>query len=130
MSLLNSSLSSVISPEVQQEQLVLSKVNSIIKAPTLILQSIYFTWAKAFNDLHGDQTLRPILLEKIGTNGAELFKLNYALTNFMVSQLSGVRDDMVQDILTRVNTLPPFTYHPDGTVTVSVSSLTPELSGE
>jgi hypothetical protein len=111
------------------EKEIVQRVNSVVQAPINILQSIYFTWAKAFNDLHGDEFLRPLLLNKINTNAAELFALNSSLTTFMISQLSGVRDDIVQDINNRLASLPPFTFHPDGTVTVSASAVVPELSG-
>lgn len=129
MSLLTTGAAAV-SASIQQEKEIVQRVNSVVQAPINILQSIYFVWAKAFNDLHGDDALRPILLEKIGTNASELFVLNSALTTFMISQLSGVRDDIVQDIYSRLATLPAFTFHPDGTVTVGVTAVVPELSGE
>jgi len=129
LSLLTDSLSS-LAPQLLQEQSILRKINSIVQAPQQILQSIYFTWAKAFNDLHGDEALRPILLEKIGPAATELFALNSALTTFMITSLSGVRDDIVQDIHHRLDSLPEFTFHPDGTVIVGVSVVIPELSGE
>jgi len=129
MSLLTTGAAAV-SASILQEKEIVQRVNSVVQAPLNILQSIYFTWAKAFNDLHGDEALRPILLEKIGTNAAELFILNSSLTTFMVSQLSGVRDDIVQDIFGRLATLPQFTFHPNGTVTVGVSAVVPELSSE
>jgi len=129
MSLLTTGAAAV-SASIQQEKEIVQRVNSVVQAPLNILQSIYFTWAKAFNDLHGDEVLRPILLEKIGTNATELFVLNSSLTTFMISQLSGVRDDIIQDIHNRLATLPEFTFHPDGSVTVGVSAVVPELSGE
>jgi hypothetical protein len=121
MSLLTENLTSVI-PQLVEEQIIINKINTITQAPRQILQSIYFTWAKAFNDLHGDEQLRPSLLQKIGPAATELFSLNNALTTFMINALTGVRDDIVQDIQQRLNSLPEFVFHPDGTVTVADST--------
>jgi hypothetical protein len=121
MSLLTDDLTSIV-PQLAEEQIILKKANSVTQAPRQILQSIYFTWARAFNDLHGDEQLRPALLQKIGPAAAELFQLNSALTTFMISALSGVRDDIVQDIQQRLASLPELTFHSDGTVTVGAVS--------
>jgi hypothetical protein len=101
---------------------VTDRYNIVITTPLNVLTYLYNNWIKAFDDLHGNEMLRPQILERISTNGVELFQLNNALTTFMVSQLSGKRDDLVLNIRTRLATLPPFTYHADGTVTVGVSS--------
>jgi hypothetical protein len=122
MSLLTTSIAA-ISASISQEKEIVQRVNSVVQAPFNIRQSIYFTWAKAFNDLHGDEALRPILLEKIGINATELFILNNALTTFMITSLSGVRDDIVEDISNRLTSLPEFIFHPDGTVTVNSSAV-------
>jgi len=96
--------------------------NIVVTTPLNVLTYIYNNWIKAFDALHNNTAERPKVLEKIGTSGVELFQLNGSLTTFMVSQLSGKRDDLVTNIQTRLATLPPFTYHADGTVTVGVSS--------
>jgi hypothetical protein len=113
------------------QQQLLPRVATILNTPSIIVDTLFNYWNHAFDLLHGDPSLRPMLLEMIGTNGVELFQLNFALTTFMMSQLSGVRNDVVEQIQNKLNTLPEFIFNEDGTVTVvPVEVIMPELSGE
>lgn len=94
-----------------------TKANLIMESPMNIVNTLYNGWEYAFNLLHGAPSDRPELLEIIGTNGVELFQLNQVLTNFMITQLSGTRNDIVENIQQRLLTLPDFIYNQDGTVT-------------
>jgi|GEM_PF-2960580 len=106
-----------LSPELLQQQDLVKKVAQIAYTPKMVLNGLYHGWVKAFDDLHGNPSLRPQLLELLGTNAGELFQLNASLTQFMISQLQGKRDDLVQEIMAKLATLPEFVFHADGRVT-------------
>jgi hypothetical protein len=93
-----------------------TQANDIIKAPNMIVNTMYSGWAQAFDLLHGNPNKRPQLLEIIGTYGTDLFLLNNTLTTFMVSELTGRRDDIVDDITKKLSTLPNFIFNNNGTV--------------
>jgi len=118
MSLLTPSLTA-INEQLEQQRVIIERLTNISKTPLNILQTIYFSWSKAFNDLHGDSELRPQLLEALGTSAKELFELNSTLTEFLLTNLAGKRDDIVTDIQNRLSTLPEFTFHEDGRVSVA-----------
>jgi hypothetical protein len=89
----------------------------ILDTPKNIVNGMYNSWERAFELLHGVPSERPTLLQIIGTDGVELFQLNNTLTTFMISQLSGVRNDIVESIQETINTLPNFIYNQNGSVT-------------
>lgn len=74
-------------------------------------------WAGMFSALWDDQNPQDIL-DELGTDAAEFFELNTALVTFMLTSLTGKRDDLVAMIQEKVATLPAHTVNPDGTVTV------------
>jgi hypothetical protein len=113
MSLLNSDIKS---PELAQIDLI-EQMKQVLEAPGVIVGFLYTNWKNSFESLHGQPSLRPQKLEILGTNAVELFQLNAALTQFMISQLTGKRDDLVAEINARLVTLPQFNFNPDGTVT-------------
>jgi len=92
--------------------------NRILQTPNNIVASMYTQWLEGFNLLHDDfdTTRRQQLLQLIGTYGVELFQLNTVLTTFMITNLSGVRNDIVEGIFTKLNTLPNFVFNNDGSV--------------
>jgi hypothetical protein len=113
------------------QQQLLPRVATILNTPTIIVDTLFNYWNHAFDLLHADPSLRPTLLQLIGSNGVELFQLNHALTTFMMTQLSGVRNDVVEQIQNKLNTLPGFIFNEDGTVTEApIEVIVPELSGE
>jgi len=59
------------------------------------------------------------LLAEIGTEAGEMMELSRALTAFLISTLTGKRDDLVAFIERRLATIPAFTTHEDGTVTIT-----------
>jgi len=106
---------------------LLSKASLILESPKNIVNTLYNSWLHAFNLLHGTPSERQLLLDVIGDKGVELFQLNNILTTFMITQLSGVRDDIVEQIHFKMATLPEFEFNEDGTV---VEILVPQLSGD
>ena len=58
------------------------------------------------------------LLAAIGSEAGEMMVLSRALTAFLVSTLTGKRDDLVAVIERRLATIPAFTTNKDGTVTI------------
>lgn len=113
MSLLNSDIKS---PELAQIDLI-EQMKQVLEMPSIIVGFLYTNWKNSFESLHGEPSLRPQKLEILGANAVELFQLNAALTQFMINQLSGKRDDLVGEINSRLATLPQFNFNPDGTVT-------------
>ena len=113
MSLLNSQIQS---PELAQAQLI-EQMKQLLEMPSRMVGFLYVNWRDSFEALHGDPSTRAQKLQILGTNAVELFQLNSALTQFMISQLSGKRDDLVAEINARLATLPEFNFNPDGTVT-------------
>jgi hypothetical protein len=105
-----------LTPELLLQQDLLKKVAQIAYTPKMVLNGLYQGWLKAFDDLHGVPSKRPELLRLLGSDAGELFQLNAALTQFMISQLQGKRDDLVQEIMTKLASLPQFQFNPDGTV--------------
>ena len=102
---------------------LLNAANSILQCPKIIVEGIYGNWSIAFDLLHRDPIERQELLNIIGNKGVELFQLNNTITNFMLTQLSGVRNDVVEQIQTRLASLPEFVFNEDGTVTEVVPPL-------
>ena len=123
MSLLQIGLSS--DSYIQEQQNLLAQASIVRSCPIQVLNSMYSLWSRAFDTLHSDPIKRPQILALLGTEATELFILNSTLTTFLSSQLLGKRNDILQEVEKRLNTLPNFTFHPDGTVTV-VPSLSTE----
>ena len=81
-------------------------------------------WNSAFDALWTEETVDGHLisvadkLAELGTDAKELFDINTAFTTFMLTQLTGKRDDMVARIQNKLATIPAFTAHEDGTITL------------
>jgi hypothetical protein len=120
MSLLNSQIQN---PELAQAQLI-EQMKQLLEMPSRMLGFLYVNWRDGFDALHGDPSTRTQKLQILGANAVELFQLNSALTQFMINQLSGKRDDLVAEINARLATLPQFNFNPDGTVTEVISDTT------
>jgi hypothetical protein len=121
MSLLNGQIENT---ELNQLKLI-EEMKHVLEMPAQIAGFLYTRWRDSFELLHGDPATRPQKLQILGVNAVELFQLNAALTQFMISQLSGKRDDLVAEINARLATLPQFNFNPDGTVTEVALDTTP-----
>jgi hypothetical protein len=122
MSLLNGQIENT---ELNQLKLI-EEMKQVLEMPAQIVGFLYTRWRDSFESLHGDPATRPQKLQILGTNAVELFQLNSALTQFMIGQLTGKRDDLVAEIGARLATLPQFNFNADGTVTEVVPEPTPE----
>jgi hypothetical protein len=122
MSLLNGQIENT---ELNQLKLI-EEMKRVLEMPAQVAGFLYTRWRDSFEALHGDPATRPQKLQILGTNAVELFQLNSALTQFMIGQLTGKRDDLVHEINIRLATLPQFNFNADGTVTEIVPEPTPE----
>ena len=121
MSLLNNQIEN---PELAHAELI-QQMKRVLQMPMEMVGFLYTRWRDSFEALHGDPATRPQKLQILGANAVELFQLNAALTQFMIVQLSGKRDDLVAEISARLATLPQFNFNPDGTVTEVAPDPTP-----
>lgn len=121
MSLLNNQLNN---SQLNQLKLV-EQMRGVLEMPSQLAGLLYTRWSESFEVLHGDPATRPQKLQILGTDAVELFELNAALTQFMLSQLTGKREDLVAAINARLATLPQFNFNLDGTVTEVAPDPTP-----
>lgn len=117
MSLLNNQITS---PELAQAELI-QQMKRVLESPAQLAGLLYTVWMENFDALHRDPSTRAQKLQILGPNAVELFELNSALTQFMIAQLTGKRDDLVAEINARLATLPQFNFNQDGTVTEIIS---------
>jgi len=99
---------------------VKGEVSQIKSAPRRLTDLIVREWQRAFDLLWtpSNGVTPAARLTEIGTDAAELFAANAALTQFLVTMLTGKDDALVAEIAAKVATIPAFTVHPDGTVTL------------
>lgn len=102
------------------EVLLRNRANQIKYAPRILAETMFTQWSASFQALWGEggKFTPAQKLEAIGTDAAELFALNTQFVTFMVTQLTGKRDDLVAKINTMVASIPACTVHQDGTVTI------------
>lgn len=83
-------------------------------------EQIVQQWERSFDLLweEKDGVTSAMQLAEIGTYAAELFQTNSDLVTFLVTTLSGKDDDLVGRIMAKVATIPAYTIHEDGTVTL------------
>lgn len=83
-------------------------------------EQMYQSWATSFDMLwNPNGVFTPAeKLAELGVDAAELFELNTSMVEFMVTNLTGKRDDLVKSITDKVASIPPFIAHADGTVTL------------
>ena len=112
---------SILSQQNQQIQPRIDMAVNRLKASVgRSAEQMYQSWATSFDMLwspNGVFTPAEKLAE-LGTDAAELFELNTSIVEFMVTNLTGKRDDLVASITERVASIPPFTVHEDGTITL------------
>jgi hypothetical protein len=84
-----------------------------------IPQQIVRQWESVFNFLWSDGIYTAEQkIAALGTDAGELFQANEALVAFMIAQLTGKRDDIVDAINSKIAALPAYTINSDGTVTL------------
>jgi hypothetical protein len=108
-------------PVQPDEQVILmNKARYIKQAPLRLAENMLEEWETSFDALWREEgKFTPAQrLEAIGTDAEELFELNSQFVTFMVSQLTGKRNDLVQRIQEKVATIPAYTVNNDGTVTL------------
>ena len=96
------------------------EVAVISQAPRRIADSLFQAWKANFDLLWtpaGGVTPAD-RLAALGTDAAELFEANTALVQFMLAVIGDKDPDMTAQITRRVASIPAFTVHRDGTVTL------------
>ena len=109
-------------PEVTKAERVKRFTDDILETPRETAEQLFQQWDHAVRMLwskQGDITPED-KLAAIGTDAAELIAMSRALTAFLITICTGKRDDLVAKIETRLATIPAFTTHKDGTVTINL----------
>lgn len=104
----------------QNSQPTVEQVAQRIKVQaTAIPEQIVRNWMQAYNFVwsNGLYTAEE-KIAALGTDAGELFQANEDLVVFMISQLTGKRDDLVEQINNMVANRPAYTINADGTVTL------------
>ena len=121
-------LASQTQPAPTREQRIQAKAEAILNAPAEMVGGMYRQWNQNFDamwrtdDLPGGDICTPAdKLAAMGTNAIELLNLNAAFTTFMITQLTGKRDDLVAAMQTKVATLPAITVNTDGSAVLTSS---------
>jgi hypothetical protein len=111
---------SLLSPELTDQEFLARRATQLKASPRNLTVKMFQHWMKSFNMLWDtNRSITPAQkLEALGTDAAELFELNAAFVTFMVTHLTGKRDDLVQAIQEKVASIPPHTVNADGTVTL------------
>lgn len=96
------------------------KVFHILASSRRTAEQLVHQWDNSVRELWspGGDITPADLLAAIGTEAGEMMALSRALTAFLISTLTGKRDDLVAIIERRLATIPAFTVQADGTVTV------------
>ena len=106
--------------ELSDAQFLERRVQEIKSSPRRLAEQMYQQWEQSFNALWTENRFTVAQkLEALDTDAAELFALNTAFVTFMVTQLTGKRDDLVQKIQDKINSMPAYTIVSDGTVTLN-----------
>ena len=105
-----------------KEQRMAPKVFHILTGSRRTAEQLVYQWDNSVRELWspGGDITPADLLAVIGTEAGEMMTLSRALTAFLVSTLTGKRDDLVAVIERRLATIPAFTTHEDGTVTINL----------
>jgi len=103
-----------------KEERKAAKAVHILTSSRRTAERLVYQWDNSVRELWspgGDITPAELLAE-IGTEAGEMMDLSRALTAFLITTLTGKRDDLVAFIERRLATIPAFTTHKDGTVTI------------
>ena len=112
---------SILSQQNQQVQPRIDMAVNRLKASVgRTAEQMYQSWATSFDMLWSPKGVYTPAekLAELGADASELFELNTSMVEFMVTNLTGKRDDLVASITERVASIPPFTAHADGTITL------------
>lgn len=92
----------------------------ILEMPRNILETIVNEWSNGFDSLWAETHVGIVeaRLAAIGTKGQELMDRNTALVTFLLTQLTGEDQDMIDTITAKISTIPAYTIADDGTVTL------------
>lgn len=103
-----------------EEMRIRSEVNQIKAAPRRLAEQLIKQWEHTFDALWTESNgVTPAKrIEALGPNAAELFAINAALVQFLVSTLAGQDDAMVARIMAKVAVIPEHMINEDGTVTL------------
>lgn len=105
---------------ITDEQKLQRRIDQIKAAPKQLAETMMNQWLASFNALWMSGEFTPAQkLAALGTDAAEIFALNSQFVTFMVTQLTGKRDDLVAAIQAKVASMPACTIHEDGTVTIN-----------
>jgi hypothetical protein len=104
-----------------KEERTASKVVHILASSRRTAEQLVHQWDNSVRELWspGGDITPAELLAAIGTEAGEMMNLSRALTAFLIATLTGKRDDLVARIEGRLATIPAFTTHKDGTVTIT-----------
>lgn len=93
----------------------------IKKSAAQTAEQMFFGWSQTFQLLwrSGGLFAPAEKLAALGTEAGELFDLNGSMVAFMITNLTGKRDDIVEEIQNLVASMPPLTVNEDGTVTIN-----------
>lgn len=116
MSLLAKPQAPVIPASVRLRQ----EVAILSQAPRRIADSLFQAWKTSFDLLWSTNGgVTPVdRIAALGINAAELFESSSSLVQFLLEVIGDKDPDMVAQIQQRVATIPAFTAHEDGTVTL------------
>lgn len=109
-------------PEVTKAERVKRLTDDILETPRETAEQLFQQWDHAVRMLWSKQgDITPAdKLAAMGTDAAELIAMSRALTAFLITICTGKRDDLVAKIEARLATIPAFTTHEDGTVTINL----------
>ena len=98
------------------------KVAHILASSRRTAEHLVHQWDNSVRELWspGGDITPADLLAAIGTEAGEMMTLSRALTAFLITTLTGKRDDLVAVIERRLATIPAFTTNKDGTVTINL----------
>ena len=101
-----------------KEERMATKVVHILASSRRTAEQLVHQWDNAVRELWspGGDITPADLLAVIGTEAGEMMTLSRALTAFLITTLTGKRDDLVAVIERRLATIPKFTVQKDGTV--------------
>ena len=116
MSLLAKPQAPVIPASVRLRQ----EVSVLSQAPRRIADSLFQAWKTSFDLLWSTSGgVTPAdRVAALGTNAAELFESSSALVQFLLEVIGDKDADMIAQIQQCVASIPDFTAHEDGTITL------------
>ncbi|MDB4314419.1 hypothetical protein N9955_00040 [bacterium] len=94
------------------------QVNRIKQSPRRILDQIVNQWEQEFDNMWQDDGSVEYRLEALGTDAEELLDRSAALVTFILGELSGEDEDLVDHIEAKISSIPAYTIAADGSVTL------------